>query len=102
MVMIYPTYLNLKKQRFFCKACHSTFIARTPIVEKHCNISNHTKAKVLSKSTDAQSLTDISKNCTGSTTTVQRGITKEAKKYKHHHNKIPKHVSFDEFKNSAG
>ena len=102
MFGIYPTYLNLKKQRFFCKACHSTFIARTPIVEKHCNISNHTKAKVLIKSTDAQSLTDISKNCTVSTTTVQRVITKEAKKYKPYHNELPKHLSFDEFKYAKG
>lgn len=46
---IYPTYLYLKKQRFFCKACESSFIAKTPIVQRHCFISNHTKRKVLIK-----------------------------------------------------
>src|SRR5699024_3492984 len=59
----HPTYLNLKKQRFFCKACNSTFSASSKIVDDHCFISNQTKAKVLLKSTDAQSLTDISKAC---------------------------------------
>lgn len=102
MVGIYPTYLNLKKQRFFCKACHSSFIARTSIVQKHCFISNHTKAKVLIKSTDAQSLTDIAKDCSVSSTTVQCVITKEAKKYKPYYHALPKHLSFDEFKYAKG
>ena len=34
-----PTYLRLKKQRFFCKACDRSFTAKSPIVEKHCFIS---------------------------------------------------------------
>ncbi|MGM8364441.1 transposase family protein, partial [Virgibacillus sp. W0181] len=99
---IYPTSLNLKKQRFFCKACNTSFIARTSIVEKHCFISNHTRAKVLIKSTDAQSLTDIAKDCSVSTATVQRIITKETKKYKPYYHALPKHLSFDEFKYSKG
>src|SRR5699024_9883688 len=77
---VYTTYLNLKKQRFYCKACNGTFSASTSIVQKHCFISDHTKAKILVKSTDAQSLTDIAKDCLVSTSTVQRVITTEAKK----------------------
>src|SRR5699024_12383742 len=44
---VYTTYLNLKKQRFYCKACNGTFSASTSIVQKDCFISNHTKAKIL-------------------------------------------------------
>lgn len=99
---IYPTYLNLKKQRFFCKACGSSFIAKTSIVDEHCFISNHTKRKVLIKSADALSLTDIGKDCGVSTATVQRVITKEAKGYKPHYNALPEHLSFDEFKYAKG
>ena len=94
---IYPTYLNLKKQRFYCKACSGTFSASTSIVQKHCFISDHTKAKVLVKSTDAQSLTDIAKDCLVSTSTVQRVITTEAKKHHKQYQSLPKHLSFDEF-----
>ena len=98
----HPTYLNLKKQRFFCKACNSTFSASSKIVDNHCFISNQTKAKVLLKSTDAQSLTDISKACFVSTTTVQRVINTEAKKFQKQYQSLPEHLSFDEFKYQKG
>src|SRR5699024_4031577 len=77
---VYTTYLNLKKQRFYCKACNGTFSASTSIVQRHCFISDHTKAKIPVKSTDAQSVADIAKDCLVSTSTVQRVITTEAKK----------------------
>ena len=32
-------YLRLKKQRYFCKHCNSTFILETNIVNKNCFIS---------------------------------------------------------------
>src|SRR5699024_9118747 len=63
-----------------------------------CFISDHTKAKILVKSTDAQSLTDIAKDCLVSTSTVQRVITTEAKKHHKQYQSLPKHLSFDEFK----
>src|SRR5690625_1977275 len=38
---IYPTYLNLKKQRLFCKACNSSLIAKTSV---YGNIKVHSNA----------------------------------------------------------
>src|SRR5699024_12528889 len=70
----YTTYLNLKKQRFYCKACNGTFSASTSIVQKHCFISDHTKAKIIVNSTDAQSLSDFAKDCLMFTSSVQRVI----------------------------
>src|SRR5699024_12753160 len=90
---VYTTYLNLKKQRFYCKACNGTFSASTSMVQKHCFISDHTKAKILVKSTDAQSLTDIAKDCLVSTSTVQRVITTEPTKPHKQHQSLPKHLS---------
>ena len=40
------TQLFLDKQRFYCKHCHSTFIAETNLIDKYCNISNNTKLSV--------------------------------------------------------
>lgn len=99
---VQPTYLCLKKQRFLCKACEKSFTAQTPIVKKHCFISNNSKAQVTIKSTEAQSITSIARDCSVSTTTVQRFITKEAQAYKPHYKKLPKHLSFDEFKYAKG
>src|SRR5690625_2884963 len=47
---VYPTYLRLKKQRFYCKSCRKSFSAKTSIVRDHCFISDHTKAKILVES----------------------------------------------------
>ena len=42
-----PTILFLKKQRFLCKECGSTFSAKTHIVRKFSNISNDVKERLL-------------------------------------------------------
>lgn len=99
---VQPTYLCLKKQRFICKACDSSFTAQTPLVKKGCFISEPTKAKVVIKSTEAQSITSIACDCLVSPTTVQRVITEESKVFKPHYHALPKHLSFDEFKYAKG
>jgi len=99
---VQPTYLRLQKQRFICHACNSSFTAETPIVQKNCYISNNTKAQVVIRSTEAQPLISIARECSVSPTTVQRVITKEAKAFKPHHQALPKHLSFDEFKYAKG
>lgn len=99
---VQPTYLRLKKQRFVCKACESSFMAETSIVKRNCYISENTKAQVVIRSTEAQPLITIAKDCSVSPTTVQRVITEEAKAFKPHHQALPKHLSFDEFKYAKG
>src|SRR5699024_3206197 len=79
-----------------------TFSASTSIVQKHCFISDHTTAKILVMSTDAQSLSDIAKDCLVSTSAVQRDITNEARKHHKQYQSLPKHLSFDEFKYKKG
>lgn len=99
---IVPTFLRMKKQRFMCKACKETFTAQTPLVENNCFISTYIKAHILTKSADACSIKDISKETNVSEATVQRVITKEAKHYRPHNQSLPKHMSFDEFKYASG
>lgn len=99
---VYPFYLILKKQRFFCKSCESSFTLETDFVQKHCFISNFTKTKVVVKSAEAQSIKDIAKDCRVSSHTVQREINKAAESFKPAHKQLPKHLSFDEFKYAKG
>ena len=42
----FKTLLLLDKQRFYCKDCHSTFIATTTLVDFHKQISNNTKLSI--------------------------------------------------------
>lgn len=97
-----PTYLRLKKQRFFCKACERSFTAKSPIVKKHCFISKQTRAQVLIKSAETQTISSISRDCSVSTSTVQRVITEGAKPFKFSYQSLPENMSFDEFKYVKG
>ena len=45
-VSSFKTLLLLDKQRFYCKDCHSTFIATTNLVDFHKQISNNTKLSI--------------------------------------------------------
>ncbi|WP_440896214.1 transposase family protein [Amphibacillus sp. Q70] len=92
------TFLKLKKQRFFCKACRSSFTAKTSIVETSCHISNQSKAMIILKSGEAQSIKSLSRDCSVSWHTAQREIDKTVQSIKHHHQALPENLSFDEFK----
>ncbi|MFB1049661.1 ISL3 family transposase, partial [Paraliobacillus sp. JSM ZJ581] len=95
---VHPVYLLLKKQRFVCKPCGRSFTAETPIVKRHCFISSNTKAQILVKTAEAQSIKSISRDCGVSGATVQRILIDGAKAFKPYHKTLPSHLSFDEFK----
>src|SRR5699024_4670185 len=74
----------------------------TRLVKEKCFISNQTKAQILIQSADAKSLLSISQDCSISSPTVQRVIKERSKQFKPHYNKLPSHLSFDEFKHAKG
>jgi len=96
------TFLKLKKQRFFCRECQNSFTAKTPIIEKNCYISKQSKAMIIIKSADAQSIKSLSRDCSVSWHTAQREINKVAQSIKPHHQALPENLSFDEFKYAKG
>lgn len=98
MMGLYPTFLRLKKQRFVCKTCGCSFTAKTSIVKKHCFISNSVKTQIVVKASEAQSIKNISRDCSVSDATVQRVINEVANKNKLYNQVLPEHLSFDEFK----
>lgn len=95
---MFPAYLLLKKQRFMCKICQHTFTAQTSVVKKNCYISQNVKTLIVIKATEARSIKSIAADCSVSSPTVQREINKTAKLFKPHHQALPEHLSFDEFK----
>lgn len=76
----------------------ATFTVKTPLLKEHCFISNSVKAQILDKSSMAQSIKDISSQTGVSSATTQRVINEQVKQYKTHYFRLPKHLSFDEFK----
>lgn len=94
----FHTYLKLRKQRYFCKHCHSTFTLKTNVVSKNCYISNNTKLSIAFQAKDKISEKDIAKNHNVSPSTVSRVITRFYDYHKPNYNYLPKHLCFDEFK----
>lgn len=94
----FNSYLKLKKQRFLCRHCNSTFILKTSIVNKNCFISNNTKISIALSAKDKISEKDIARNHNVSHSTVNRIIDSFYKHYKPNFSHLPKHLSFDEFK----
>ena len=94
----FNAYLKLKKQRYYCKHCNSTFTLKTNIVNKNCYISNNTKVSIALSAKDKLSEKDIAKNHNVSHSTVNRVIDSFYQHYKPKFNYLPKHLCFDEFK----
>ena len=51
-----PILLKLKKQRFHCEYWHTTFMAKTSLVNQHCHNSNIIKASISLELTEIQSM----------------------------------------------
>ncbi|MFD1928538.1 ISL3 family transposase, partial [Sporosarcina siberiensis] len=99
---MYPAYLLLKKQRFMCKACQHSFTAQTSVVKKNCYISQNVKSLIVIKASEARSIKSIARDCSVSSSTIQRQINETAKLFKSHHQALPENLSFDEFKYAKG
>lgn len=67
-----PTVMKLKKQKYFCRNCHSYTTASPYFVKENCFISEHIKFKILDLLKENISYTLIAKLCHVSITTVIR------------------------------
>ena len=81
-VSLHDTYLELKKQRYYCGHCQSTFTLNTSIVEKNCKISE----------------CDIARRHQVSHSTVNRIIHSFYEAQTLNFNYLPENLCFDEFK----
>ena len=94
----FNTYLDLKKQRYYCKHCDQTFTLKTPIVKENCFISNNTKLAIALKAKKKISEKDIAYDYNVSHCTVNRTIDNFYQIYRPKKNYLPPNLSFDEFK----
>lgn len=93
----YNTILILDKQRFFCKHCHHTFIAKTNVVDFHKQISNDTELSIKLELMNKISEKDISKHFNVSHNMVNRIMHKLSRKTVLP-GSLPTIMNFDEFK----
>lgn len=101
----YPTYLNLKKQRFLCRECGKTFIAETNVVKKRCHISEDVKRSIAVNGTRNMSEKDIAQVHRVSNHTVKRVFESFYDTFRQTYQFLPDNLAIDEFKsvkNAAG
>lgn len=67
-----PTIMILKKQKYYCRNCHSYSTAQTYFVKKDCFIAEHIKFKIIDLLKEKVSCRFISQLCNVSITTVIR------------------------------
>ena len=92
------SYLLLKKQRIKCKHCNHSFSCSSPIIDKHCFISNNTKLSIAKDLINKKSEKDIAISHNVSPNTVERIIDSCYQGKKLYKNYLPEILSFDEFK----
>ncbi|MEG0679972.1 MAG: transposase family protein, partial [Carnobacterium sp.] len=68
----YPTYIQLKKQRFLCRKCETTFVACSSEVDQNCFIAKRVKQSIAVELADTLSVKDLSRRHFVSPTTVGR------------------------------
>lgn len=94
----FDTVLLLDKQRFYCKHCHSTFSAKTSLVDFHKQISNNTKLSVIIDLMNKGSEKDISKRNNISTNSTNRILDEISKdKLIKNNGLLPEIIGIDEF-----
>ena len=93
-----PVYLDLRKERLRCQQCHATMMATTPLVDRHCHISNVVKQKVRIKLTRQLAMTEIAADTGVSPSTVARELATVTDFPQVKQAGLPVNLAFDEFR----
>ena len=90
------TILRLKKQRFLCRECNSTFIAQTPLVQPNCQISDIKHKRMLDLLNEEVAMKTIAKQVGLSVSTVVRKLSVLSEKFEKPKG-LPSVLCIDEF-----
>ncbi|MGX6979179.1 ISL3 family transposase, partial [Vagococcus elongatus] len=93
-----PTFIQLKKQRFFCRDCQTTFVAASPEVDAGCFIANRVKQSIAIELQDNLSMEDLARRHGVSPTTTTRILVQRGNEHAPDFQHLPKNLCFDEFK----
>lgn len=100
-VAAFDTYLHLRKQRYLCHDCGSTFIATTSLVPKYSSIAKPVKMYILLLAKQAISEKTIAEIVGVSHQTVHLIIQSCYVHFRQTYTYLPTFLGFDEFKSVA-
>lgn len=94
------TILNLKKQRFICKACGATVLAETSLVKKQHQISENVLHAIDLALTEDRTMSSIAAQYNVSTNTIVRRLRLLGKGTQPVFNGLPATLCIDEFRST--
>lgn len=92
------TILELKRTRFLCQACGTTFSAKTDLVDEHHQLTKELKHAILMELFENQSRKLIAKKFFVSDGTITRILREATKVYQPNKKYLPAVLCMDEFK----
>jgi len=95
------TYLELKRSRFLCRSCGTTFSAQTPVVHKNNHLAKELKYQIALELKHVCSRKAIAQRYFVSDVTILRIQEEVAKTYRPNWQNLPTVLCIDEFKSMA-
>ena len=93
-----PLYLIIRKRRYVCPSCGSTFTESNPLIKRYQHFSSRFYLNAIKECFQLQPITAIANRIGASSTSVARWFDNMA----HPHPVLPEYFSIDEFKGNAG
>lgn len=98
MTLHLPSWLDLKKQRYRCKACARTYLSASNLTEPGCCLSNPLKHDLIRQAKTKVSVTDIAREHKVSWMSVHREISRWAELFERDIQSLPKVLCLDKLR----
>lgn len=93
-----PLIVTIRKRRYVCQHCNTTFTEENPYIKRYCHFPNRLYIESLTESFRLQSFTSVAKRLGVSVTSIIRWFDK----LNCPHPKLPECIAIDEFRGNAG
>lgn len=93
-----PLIVTVRKRRYICKECNSTFTENNPYIKRYCHFPQRFYFESIKETLNLQSFTSIAKKLGVSVSSIIRWFDN----INYPHPKLPECIAIDEFRGNAG
>lgn len=93
-----PLIVTIRKRRYICKNCNSTFTENNPYIKRYCHFPQRFYLEVIKETFDLQSFSAIARRMGASVTSIIRWFDN----INYPKAELPSCIAIDEFKGNAG
>lgn len=93
-----PLIVTVRKRRYICKECNSTFTENNPYIKRYCHFPQRLYFESIKETLNLQSFTSIAKKLGVSVSSIIRWFDN----INYPHPKLPECIAIDEFRGNAG